>query len=760
MHEYHNLSRLDGSVQASNPANDRVANELSHKLDRSKVDKGNIWEMVASMDSSSSNYIEPEVRGSYAFDWSLALDHSNRYKLNWAYDYPANIITFGLEINLSASNFNPGYDVFALGFSERGHLNSSDFCLIWYDLAHRLHLQDARTDASINLKLISKNRGACKLLDHRMPRTSNVKRSSSSVKHTRISSSDSGNLLDVTFTRALDVCDSSHHYKIDNGTTHLVWFSLKGPLLSLDGLDVGSLVASSKETNNQFDWGMQRVQLIATKLNHSLATHGARNSHLPGHQHHFDVRMDKYPVSPKETTYLCKLFKLPSKFEQHKFHITKYQPLISEGNEHIVHHMELFNCANLNPDKALHLERLYHLEGGWSGECDSPNRPTALDPCRRVIMAWAMGAKAFEYPSQVGQTIGGPGYSPFVVLEVHYNNVERRENVIDSSGLRYHYTSRLRPFDAGILEVGLEYTPKNSIPPSMLAPIAGYCVSECTRVAMSKSRPDPELDESEAGRLGEKGQDRRLDDGGIFIFAAQLHTHLTGTATWTEHIREGELVGELQRDDHYSPHFQEIRLLAEPRYIAPGDALIHYCLYDTRQRANITLGGFATTDEMCVTYLHYYPRIDLEVCKSSVDSETLESYFSYLARAEAQRTSSKLLELNEFRDNELRDSGGDAKSIGENYRSIEWSEKRSLELLQFYANSPLSVQCNRSDGRRFPGYWNGIQPPQMIRQRMRLASDPSKLEPVNGRDLISYRGRNFMKRHAQCEASSNSPVGG
>jgi len=47
-------------------------------------------------------------------------------------------------------------------------------------------------------------------------------------------------------------------------------------------------------------------------------------------------------------------------------------------------------------------------------------------------------------------------------------------------------------------------------------------------------------------------------------------------------------------------------------------------------RNNITLGGFAISEEMCVNYVHYYPKIELEVCKSSISSESLQTYFRFL----------------------------------------------------------------------------------------------------------------------------------
>ena len=56
---------------------------------------------------------------------------------------------------------------------------------------------------------------------------------------------------------------------------------------------------------------------------------------------------------------------------------------------------------------------------------------------------------------------------------------------------------------------------------------------------------------------------------GIKIFASQLHTHLTGKAVYTKHVRGGVELPELNRDNHYSPHFQEIRRLPQPVHVLP-----------------------------------------------------------------------------------------------------------------------------------------------------------------------------------------------
>lgn len=72
------------------------------------------------------------------------------------------------------------------------------------------------------------------------------------------------------------------------------------------------------------------------------------------------------------------------------------------------------------------------------------------------------------------------------------------------------------------------------------------------------------------------------------------------------------------------------------------------CIYDTRKRKNVTLvrsllcfarsvrsirmitdlqGGYEIVEEMCVNYVHYYPKSDVEVCKSAIDNSTLSAYF-------------------------------------------------------------------------------------------------------------------------------------
>lgn len=53
----------------------------------------------------------------------------------------------------------------------------------------------------------------------------------------------------------------------------------------------------------------------------------------------------------------------------------------------------------------------------------------------------------------------------------------------DSSGIRLHYTASLRQYDAGIMELGLVYTPVMAIPPGESHfSLTGYCSDKCTQL--------------------------------------------------------------------------------------------------------------------------------------------------------------------------------------------------------------------------------------------------------------------------------------
>ena len=460
------------------------------------------------------------------------------------------------------------------------------------------------------------------------------------------------------FTRSLLTCDPGD-YSVEDGTTHIVWSVGAGPLHSVAGVNVSDA-----------EHGMSRVRLITVPP-----------PHLTPDTRQLRIRAVNVSLPGQDTMYWCSVHRLPPQLVR-KHHMVRYEADIQAGNEDVVHHMEVFHCPKT-------------VSGGpfpvWSGSCDAEDAPPQLSQCKKVLAAWAIGAGPFSYPSEAGLAIGGPEFHPYVMLEVHYNNPSLRSGVVDSSGIRMHVTPQLRKYDAGIMELGLIYNNWMAIPPLMTQfTLAGVCTEECTGEGLARA--------------------------GVTVFGSQLHTHGAGRRVETVLVRSG-VETLVNQDKHYSTHFQvvntvqcavyhvpsylaytlyfqEIRSLARPVRVMPGDALVTRCYYDTSDRDNVTLGGFSFTEEMCVNYVHYYPRVDLEVCKSSIAKDDLDKYFETLKTYEDQDT----------------DAG---KSIEDNYNCIKWTKKRSHELSELYSKSHVALQCKNGKGNSLPGSWDKLKQPEI-----------------------------------------------
>ncbi|EGW07837.1 Dopamine beta-hydroxylase [Cricetulus griseus] len=374
-------------------------------------------------------------------------------------------------------------------------------------------------------------------------------------------------------------------------------------------------------------------------------------------QIHLDAQQDCQLLQVQRTSDgLSLLFKRPFVTCDPNDYLIEYEAVVTEGNEALVHHMEVFQCAAEFKSFPL-----------FNGPCDSKMKPDRLNYCRHVLAAWALGAKAFYYPEEAGVAFGGQGSSRYLRLEVHYHNPRNIQGRRDSSGIRLYYTATLRQFNAGIMELGLVYTPVMAIPPQETAfVLTGYCTDKCTMLALPTS--------------------------GIHIFASQLHTHLTGRKVVTVLARDGQERMVVNRDNHYSPHFQEIRMLKKVVSVFPGDVLITSCTYNTEGKKLATVGGFGILEEMCVNYVHYYPQTELELCKSAVNDGYLQKYFH---------------QVNSFNNEEVCTCP--QASVPEQFTSVPWNSYNRDMLKALYRFAPISMHCNKTSAVRFQGEWN-LQP--------------------------------------------------
>ncbi|XP_055516298.1 LOW QUALITY PROTEIN: dopamine beta-hydroxylase [Leucoraja erinacea] len=542
------------------------------------------------------------------FPYQVPLDPQGLATLSWNVSYSQQAVYFCLAVTELKFGM-------LFGMSERGDMRNADLAILWSD-GHNSYFGDAWTDQQAQIHLDTQQ-------DYQL-----------------IDAHQSKQGFYLTFKRLFNTCDK-RDYVIDSGTVHLLYGFLERPTASVETIDLRSVPR-----------GIQRVQLLKPDI-HPPA--------LPTDVKVLEVLAPNVTIPDQETTYWCHISHLPGNLPPH--HIVMYEPVITKGNEAIVHHMEVFQCAAL-------IDQI----PAYNGPCDSKMKPAKLNNCRHVLAAWAMGAQAFYYPKDAGILIGGTNSSKYLRLEVHYHNPLKLSGRLDHSGIRLLYTPTLRKFNAGIMELGLVYTPIMAIPPAEPSfVLTGYCTAKCTEHTLPRS--------------------------GIQIFASQLHTHLAGMKVKTVLVKDGVEVDIVNADEHFSTHFQEIRMLQREVTVLPGDVLITSCTYNTEGRSYATVGGLGINEEMCVNYLHYYPLTQLELCKSTMDLGYLQKYFAFINRA---------------------DDGSICTCpqvpVTQQYHEVTWDPLSRRVLKALYDTAPISMHCTNSSGVRVPGNWDKQPIPRVTRE--------------------------------------------
>ena len=214
------------------------------------------------------------------------------------------------------------------------------------------------------------------------------------------------------------------------------------------------------------------------------------------------------------------------------------------------------------------------------------------------LFVWAVGSEGEVLPENVGIPIGGPGSTPYYLLEMHYDNPNLTPNIIDSSGLTLYVTEELREEEAAMLMVGGVVSLSHFIPPGQENFIySTRCLADCT--------------------------EKVIPPEGIKMIASMLHTHLAGSGVVIRHLRDGVELKPLVEDRNYDFDFQIYRKLDEELTILPGDQFITECIYDSSDRNTPIYGGFPTSSEMCLGFIRYYPKLPFLECCTAPTYENL-----------------------------------------------------------------------------------------------------------------------------------------
>ncbi|XP_057647850.1 DBH-like monooxygenase protein 2 [Chionomys nivalis] len=288
-----------------------------------------------------------------------------------------------------------------------------------------------------------------------------------------------------------------------------------------------------------------------------------------------DLTISNFLIPEDDTTYACSFLPLPIVSKKH--HIYKFEPLLVERNETMVHHILVYACGNASV-----------LPTGI-GECYGSDPAFSL--CSHVIAGWAVGGLSYQFPDDVGISIGTPLDPQWIRLEVHYSNFQNLPGIRDTSGIRLYYTSHLRKYDMGVLELGISVFPIHFIPPGAEAFLSyGLCKTE-------------KFEEMNGAPVSD-----------IYVYSYLIHTHLAGRSLQAVQYRNGTQLQIICKDYSYDFNLQETRDLPQPAVIKPGDELLIECNYQTLDRDSMTFGGPSTINEMCLVFFFYYPRINISSC--------------------------------------------------------------------------------------------------------------------------------------------------
>ncbi|CAF1632041.1 unnamed protein product, partial [Didymodactylos carnosus] len=125
----------------------------------------------------------------------------------------------------------------------------------------------------------------------------------------------------------------------------------------------------------------------------------------------FDFRLNNYIVPPNDTTYHCKIYKIPTYKE--KRHAIAHKMLIDDENRDLVHHLLIYECdpSAMFDDKNLPDDVCDNIYG-------------LLQLCMsNIATGWAVGGDVMvEFTPEAGYPVGGDFPVKYYLIQMHYDN--------------------------------------------------------------------------------------------------------------------------------------------------------------------------------------------------------------------------------------------------------------------------------------------------------------------------------------------------
>jgi hypothetical protein len=281
----------------------------------------------------------------------------------------------------------------------------------------------------------------------------------------------------------------------------------------------------------------------------------------------FELLTLDYPIKAQETEYADFCFSREDILAQgvpdvEKLSMIGFEAIIDEEAINMVHHFVLWGSTSTND--------------GQSQSCGGDFQAN-----HELAYAWATGEGPLALADNLGSPFGGlNGFQSFK-LEIHYNNPARVQGVLDSSGVRFYYTTQPREFDVGVLPLGDPFTRLGGVSVgSGLTSHAFKCPSSCTLLTLKPEQP-------------------------LTVIRESIHMHKTGIRAVNEQIRGGEVVRAGVVDFFNFDQQGNQPIQQESFQILSGDSFNTVCYYRSQDGADF---GFSSQEEMCIVFIAYYPR--------------------------------------------------------------------------------------------------------------------------------------------------------
>ena len=240
-------------------------------------------------------------------------------------------------------------------------------------------------------------------------------------------------------------------------------------------------------------------------------------------------------------------------------------------------------------------------------EPNSTNHRCATDGSfvgEEVAYVWAPGEPPFALPENVGFPLGNAstisntnsgdrGYVSYR-LENHYDNPNLVQGQVDSSGVKLYYSLESREHMAGYLMIG---DPNIGLMGqeigSGLTEYQFDCPSSCSQLAL--------LDDG-----GENKNTTDDNETSVIVLREYLHMHQSGYSTSVEQWRNGNIVRTGRIDYFDFDQTGNPAVPQDPFEVQSGDAFRMRCYYQNAIGGRTF--GLASSEEMCMAFLLYYPR--------------------------------------------------------------------------------------------------------------------------------------------------------